>query len=304
MSAEQMAPEAGEASQLRRLLHAAGYRLTDTEHGLLAWRFEDRRAVLLVSSERDLATAARELPSDAAHRTILCVGELTEESRSTAAELGVELLRPDTLGPALGELLLLPPGGAPLTPIHPSTPLEPPVAVLPTGQTIVRPRLTREDAERIAGGPSSRFTLRLLPYFVAPYRVRLPPSAGGSPSIREDLVAVNGLSGVSSVWGAGQRELVAEIPSPFQKLQAVLTEAAARAQAEEYLRHHYTVGVDRTEQHEGALVIERRRVAPPPEDLRIGPFALLQFPFWYVEGADGRVVIDAVTGNRIAGEIG
>jgi hypothetical protein len=299
-----MAPEAGEASQLRRLLHAAGYRLSDTERGLLAWRFEDRRAVLLVSSELDLSSAARELPSDAAHRTILCAGEPTEEARSAAAELGVELLRPDTLGQALGELLLLPLGGAPVSPVHPSTPLEPPVAVLPTGQTIVRPRIGREDAERIAGGTGARLTLRLLPYYVAPYRVRLPPPSGGSPVIREDLVAVNGLSGVSSVWGAGQRELVAEISTPFQQLEPVLSEAAARAQAEEYLRHHHTVGVDRTEQHEGALVIERRRVAPPPEDLRIGPLALLQVPFWYFEGADGRVILDAVTGNRVASESG
>lgn len=299
-----MVGPAGESSQLRRLLLAAGYRLTDTERGLLAWRFEDRRAILIASSELDVGPAARELPADAAHRTILCTGEPAEEARSAASELGVELLWPDTLGPALGEILLLSPGGAPLTPPHPSTPLEAPVAVLPAGESLVRPRLSREDAERIAGGSSARFTLRLLPFFVAAYRVRLPPSSSEAPTVREDLVAVNGVSGLTSIWSPGQRELVAEISLPAQKLEPVLTEPAARAQAEEYLRHHHTVGVDRTEQHEGALVIERRRVAPPPEDLRIGPFALLQVPFWYVESSEGRVVIDAVTGSRIGTDPG
>ncbi|MCI4334679.1 MAG: hypothetical protein L3K04_03505 [Thermoplasmata archaeon] len=293
-----MVPQAAELSQLRRLFLAAGYRLSDNDRGLLAWRFEDRRAVLLLAPDQPLVEAARELPADAAHRTLLCLTEPGEEVRGLAAQLGVELLLPEMLGPALGELLLRPIGTTAPEPTHPSTPLEAPVGVFPTSETVVRPRLSREDAERIAGPGGSRCTLRLLPFFVAAYRVRSPsPPRDGSP-VREELVAVNGLTGEGFVWNLGQRELVAEIPPPFQKLEAVLNESQARAHADEFLRHRHTIGVDHTEQHEGALVIERRRVAPGPEDLRIGPFALLHVPYWYVEGPEGRVVVDAVTGTR------
>ncbi|MCI4363876.1 MAG: hypothetical protein L3K13_06205 [Thermoplasmata archaeon] len=293
-----MAPGSPETPQLRRLLAAAGYRLSDNDHGLLAWRFEDRRGILIVAPGVPLAEAAAELPADAAHRTLLLSAELGEEARALASELGVELLVPDTLGSALGELLFLPPGPALAEPTPSSEPLEPPVAVLPTGDSVVRPRLGREEAEQIAGTAGTHLTLRLIPFYVAAYRVRAPATRRGPGEVREELVAVNALSGRPTVWNPGQRELVAEIPPPFQRLDSAITEAVARARAEEFLRRRHTVGLDHTEQHEGALVVERRRVPPGPGDLRIGPFALLHVPFWYIEGAEGRVILDAVTGAR------
>ncbi|MCI4345753.1 MAG: hypothetical protein L3K07_03240 [Thermoplasmata archaeon] len=293
-----MAPGSSEAPQLRRLLSAAGYRLSDNEHGLLAWRFEDRRGILIVAPGVSLADAAGELPTDAAHRTLLVSTELGEESRALASELGVELLVPDTLGSALGELLLLSPGPAPAESPPSSEPLEPPVAVLPTGDSVVRPRLSREEAEQIAGAAGTHLTLRLVPFFVAAYRVRPPATRRGPGEVREELVAVNALSGRPTIWSPGQRELVAEIPQPFQWVDSAITEAIARSRAEEFLRRRHTVGLDHTEQHEGALVVERRRVPPGPDDLRIGPFALLHVPFWYVEGSEGRIILDAVTGAR------
>jgi hypothetical protein len=293
-----MAPGTPEVPQLRRLLAAAGYRLTDNPHGLLAWRFEDRRALLVVAAGMPLAEAATELPADAAYRTLLVSTEVGEEARALASELGVELLVPDTLGSALGELLFIPPGPAPSERSSPSVPLEPPVAVLPTGDSVVRPRLSREEAEQIAGTTGTHLTLRLVPFYVAAYRVR-PPSTRREPAeVREELVAVNALTGRPTVWSQGQRELVAEIPPPFQRLDPTFPEGIARTRAEEYLRRRHTVGLDHTEQHEGALVVERRRVPPGPDDLRIGPFALLHVPFWYIEGAEGRVILDAVTGAR------
>ena len=56
--------------------------------------------------------------------------------------------------------------------------------------------------------------------------------------------------------------------------------------------------VEHTEQHGGALVIETRRMLPSTDYLRLGPMALLYVPFWYAEGSEGRVVLDAVTGRR------
>jgi hypothetical protein len=30
----------------------------------------------------------------------------------------------------------------------------------------------------------------------------------------------------------------------------------------------------------------------------MGPSVLVHVPYWYIEGADGRIVLDAVTGRR------
>jgi hypothetical protein len=77
-----------------------------------------------------------------------------------------------------------------------------------------------------------------------------------------------------------------------------LGESQAISLATDAVRHHHTVDVEHTEQHGGALVIETRRILPSANDLKLGAMALLYVPYWYAEGAEGRVVLDAVTGRR------
>jgi hypothetical protein len=288
--------------QLRRLLVAARYRVEDTSLGLVAYRSLDRRAVAIVApgtSPLDLEPA---FPVDAVQRTLVYPEEPGPAARGAAAEHGIEVLVPETLGPALGELLLLPelslgPAEREGSESAPG-PLETPIATFPPGERLVRPRLGRPEAELLAGVEGFRYTLRLVPYYVAPYRVREPVAPGRAGATREYLVAVHGLSGRVEVWEGGDRELAAELAEPHERLEPIVADERARELAERRLRERHTVSVDHTEQHGGALVIERRRVPPGPEDLKIGSFALLHVPFWYVEGADGRVVIDAVSGAR------
>jgi hypothetical protein len=288
--------------QLRRLLTAARYRVEDSSVGLLAYRAVDRRAVVIVPGPTSPLEVERELPTDSVHRTIVYAEEPGPAARGAAAEHGLEILIPDTLGSALGELLLLP--ELTLGPSERSgaeasrEPLETPIATFPPGERLVRPRLGRNEAELLAGVEGFRYTLRLVPYYVAPYRVREPAGHGRAGATREYLVAVHGISGRVEVWEAGDRELSGELNEPHERLEPMVPDERARAAAEAKLRERHTVLVDHTEQHGGALVIERRRVPPASEDLRIGAFALLLVPFWYVEGADGRVIIDAVSGAR------
>ena len=175
--------------------------------------------------------------------------------------------------------------------------------MLPEGELSIRPRLDRSDAQTIAGVDGLRFSLRLVPFFVAPYRVRVATAQGvpGPPS--DHLVAVNALSGRVEVWEGQERELSTETLEAANKLPPVLTEEMASAAAEETLRRRHTVSVDHTEQHGGTIIIERRRVAPGLADLRIGAPVLVHVPYWYGEGAEGRVVLNAVTGaRRLSGE--
>ena len=296
-----MEPEEREP-QLRRLLVAARYRVEDTSLGLVAYRPVDRRGVAIVGPGTSPLDVEPAFPHDAVQRTLVYPEEPGPAARGAAAEHGLEILVPETLGSALGEILLLP--ELALGPTErageesAATPRETPIASFPPGERIVRPRLGRSEAELLAGVEGFRYTLRLVPYYVAPYRVREPAAHGRAGATREFLVAVHGLHGRGEGWDAGDRELAGELVEPHERREPTGEDERARELAEQRLRERHTVSVDHTEQHGGALVIERRRVPPGTDDLKIGAFALLHVPFWYVEGADGRVVIDAVSGAR------
>ncbi len=278
---------------------AAGYHLEDRPHGLRAIRRADRSAVFIAAPGAPLAEVSEDLPPDFVRRTLVFAEDPGEAVRGEAATYGLEVLIPDTLGPALGEILLL---GAPVLSgeVEPAGPVTAPPLAFADRERTVRPRLGREEAERIAGVEGFRYTLRLVPFYVFPYRVRTPAPHGGAGTVTDHLAAVSALSGRVEFWENRDPEFVADLEEPHQRLEPSTTEETARRRADEAVRRRHTVNVDHSEQHDGALVIERRKVPPGPDDLQFGPAVLLHVPYWYVESAEGRVVLDAVTGNRLA----
>lgn len=282
------------------MFEAAGYRVELRTEVLTAVRSRDHRAVLFVGATRSPGEVEAHFPADAVHRAIVYDSDPGPVARADAADRGIEVLDPSTLGSALGELLLPSPidPGPTVEETAPTGPLEPPFVITQDGGRIVRPRIGRAEAEALAGADEPRYTLRLVPYFVAAYRVRPASAHGGPQSVVRQLVAVNAVSRRAEVWADGDRELVGEVDVPHERLAPQLTESQAFSIATEAVRRIHTVHVDHTEQHGGALVIESRRIPPASQDIRLGPFALLFVPFWYAEGSDGRVVLDAVTGRR------
>ncbi len=295
-----MVPAPDRSSALfRRLLAAAGYQLEDRPLGLRALRRTDRRALLVARGAPSPGEVVADLPPDYVRRTAVYEDDPGPEVRAAAAGLGLEVLGPDTLGSALGELLLPGPGDDRTLATRADTvPLGSPILVYPGRERTIRPRLGRAEAERLAGVEGFRLTLRLVPFYIFPYRVRIIAAHGGSGPISDHVAAVSGLSGQVEFWENREPDLVAELPEPHQRLDPTLAEAGARHRAEEAIRLRHTVSVDHTEQHGGALIIERRRVPPGPADVQVGSAVLWHVPFWYVEGPEGRVVLDAVTGLR------
>lgn len=287
-------------SVLGKLLEVAGYHLDVRADALLAVRGRDRRAVVVLSVARSPMDVERLFPTESLHRTIVYDDEPGETARTVAAERGIEILDPSTLGPGLGELLLLPPAEVELSPVDADAagPLEPPFAIAPDSERTVRPRIGRSEAETLAGVDGPRYTLRLVPFFVAAYRVRPAAPDGGQGTVVRNLVAVNAVTRRAEIWGDEERELIGDLTEPHQRLSPQLEESQVAPIALDAIRRHHTVHVDHTEQHQGALVIETRRVPPTSDDIRLGPFVLLYVPHWYAEGAQGRVVLDAVTGRR------
>jgi hypothetical protein len=290
-------PPAPPAPVLLRLLTAAGYRIQIRGGASVAVRLRDRRAVILAPAHRSPAELEPLFPPDAVHRTILYDDDPGSVARDRAAERNIEVLEPSTLGPALGEILLPTPPPSETTGGPPPS-LEAPFAVLPEGNRVVRPRIGRTEAELLVGADGPRFALRLVPYFVAPYRVRPASPYGETGRVLDRTVAVHGVSGAAEIWEEADRELVEDLEVPHQFVPPEVSSAQAAGFALDAIRRHHTIHVDHTEQHGGALVIETRRVPPAADDIRIGPLQLIYLPFWYAEGPQGRLVLDAVTGRR------
>jgi len=287
------------SSILGRLLSAAGYHLSVRNGATVAVRSRDHRAVIIAPVSRSPVDVERLFPGDAVHRTVVYDDEPGPAARASAAQLGIEIVEPSTLGPALGELLL---PSALDVPALPSPEMD--VAELDDpfpvarGERIVRPRIGRTEAESLVGLDGPRYTLRLVPHFVAAYRVRSATADGGIGPVYHRLVAVNATTRRAEIWEEGVRELVPEIEEPHQRLSPQLSESLAHPIAVDTVRREHTVRVDHTEQLGGALVIESRRVPPAIDDVRLSPFVLLYVPYWYAEGSGGRIVLDAVTGVR------
>ena len=290
---------ASSPSILRRLLLSAGYRLEDLAGETVAVRATDHRAVIIASPGRSPSVLEPLFPPSAVHRTIVYDDRPGDRARELAAERGIELLDPSTLGPGLGELLLpsvlVPGSGAP--PSTDEDPLERPFPPVAAGASTVRPRIDRREAQAIAGLAGARYTLRLVPFHVAAYRVRAVAPDGSPGPVHQGLVAVNATTRRAELWSEGARDLVSEVEGPAERLPPQLPEAGARPIAIEAVRREHTVRVDHTEQHAGAIVVESRRVPPPVANVRLGPFSLIFVPYWYAETAEGRRVLDAVSGR-------
>ena len=286
------------SSVLVRLLTAAGYRVEHRADVAVATRLRDRRAVVIASAARSPVEVEGLFPVDAIHRTLVYDDDPGPAARAVAGDRAIEVLDPSSLGSALGELLLPPVLGTAETDADEG--METPFALLPEGARIVRPRVGRAEAEILAGVDGPRFTLRLVPYYVAPYRVRPASPSGARGATLDRTVAVQAVSRRAEVWEEGDRELVAELDVPHQYIAPRIGLQEAAGIALDAIRRYHVVHVDHTEQHGGALVIETRRVPPSTDDIRLGPLQLVYLPHWYAESPEGRVVLDAVTGRRTA----
>ncbi len=295
-----MVPLIPRSSTLVRLLEAAGYRLEARAGVTIAVRSRDHRSVVIAPTARPPAEIERLFPVDSVRRTIVYDDDPGPNTRGLAADHGIEVLDPTTLGPALGEMLLPSPSDADAALDASEDPgfFDLPFPMVRPGDRTIRPRIGRAEAEALSGIDHPRYTLRLVPYYVAAYHVRPASVDGGRGAVLHRVVAVNAANRRAEVWEEGERELVGEVPEPHQRLSPQFAESVATPLAIEAIRREHTVRVDHSEQHGGALVIETRRVPPSADDVRLGPFVLLYVPHWYAEGAEGRVVIDAVTGRR------
>ena len=139
--------------------------------------------------------------------------------------------------------------------------------------------------------------LELVPHWAFKYEI-------SHPILKEErggFVMVNAVTGTARQW---EQEAVSTtgITVPHKRVEPVLDEDDAASAAKELIVELETVEVESVEESGGAVVTERKRFVPDPEDIALEPLGLLYMPFWCMEGTEGAMILNATTGEVVQKE--
>jgi hypothetical protein len=164
----------------------------------------------------------------------------------------------------------------------------------------VPPRVTEDEALIAAEDvvfEADEARLELLPFHVFDYACRL--EGDGAARDEDDRVWVSAQSG--AVVEAPQDDLVEDPGRPNERFQGELGARRAADRAEEDLLASLGRREELREDHSETAVIERVRLEPNPDTLALEHLGKAYAPRWRVEGTDGTVFVDALTGDLVSG---
>ncbi|PSG95947.1 hypothetical protein BRD56_13045 [Thermoplasmatales archaeon SW_10_69_26] len=164
--------------------------------------------------------------------------------------------------------------------------------------TTIEPQVDRDEALREAEEAlfeADDARLELLPFRVYRYQARLV----GDGAEREDegRVWVSTQSGAVVRAPAGDR--VAELDQPHERFDGSMSGDETQAAAREHLLDSLERRDERRQDYNESAVIERVQLEPDPEALAVDRLGKAYAPRWRVEGPDGTVFVDAVTGEVV-----
>jgi len=221
-----------------------------------------------------------------------------EVGRMVVAELDV---REGKAGEGVLEHLLSgepgPPGGGD------ALPEENAVVEFSDPEVMIAPRITQERLkplirDRLEG--AFRFDLQLVPYYCFVYTCEVDGRAG-APERRVGVILVNAITGETREWP--RKEGPVKLDDAHVRMEPSLDEAAALKQARERALSLNT-RVFHMKQERGPVTVYEKKTLRPGEDaLKMTHKGLVFLPVWGVEGSNGALMVDALTGSIIKEEL-
>ncbi|MEM2870299.1 MAG: hypothetical protein QW379_07780 [Thermoplasmata archaeon] len=180
---------------------------------------------------------------------------------------------------------------------------ETPPITMAGGEAMVRPRVTLEEARRLAGellDCAFRFDLRFMPYYCFSYSVDAKNS--DLPGHRSaGVVLVNGMSGEASEWRG--REPLSPMSEDVPRLEPAIEQSRAEDRARDRVVELSTRVIHTKREKKNVTIYEKKTVRPSPEAVRLEFRGLLYLPVWCIEGSDGAIVLDALEGGVLRREL-
>lgn len=200
-----------------------------------------------------------------------------------------------TLATLLGNLPLQGPDG-----IGRSVPLI--LEMADVGEAVITPKIDKNKATIISRSIEGyKFELTMVPHFLFYYKCVVEDSEKQTGDIQTGIAAVNGTSGDVELW-THTFETVENVEIPHIKMEPTMNADDAQQQATKGVFQLFTREVDVVREDSNVTVFEKIKTQPREDSIEVLPKGLVYNPYWRIEGTDGKMTIDAVTGKIITHE--
>jgi len=164
-------------------------------------------------------------------------------------------------------------------------------------EKIILPEISREEAKiksKDIGG--FRCEMRLLPYYLVEYKTEVIKEGDYNTQEVSGFIAVNAISKQYEIWKSSfktttdlnEKYSILQSDISDQKIMDIVKKAIIKERTEEI---EETVVEDST-----ATIIEKVKIRPIEDTIQINILNKYYMPLWYVEGVNGRKIINAVSG--------
>ncbi len=168
------------------------------------------------------------------------------------------------------------------------------------GERIVRPIIEISDVKEISRQTVSGFRhrLELVPHYVYSYTCDLYMD-GNKLASEKGTLSVNALTRRVENWNE-TLEIVYALELNHRRLEPALDAGDAKKLSKQAIvrMHSYEKEIIREEGH--VTVMEKKKVAPKEEEVKLEDKGIFYIPVWCVEGVHGVMIINASTGKVVS----
>ena len=166
-----------------------------------------------------------------------------------------------------------------------------------TSEKIIKPEISSKEAKiksRDIGG--FRCEMKLLPYYLVEYRTEVIKEGDYNTQEVSGFIAVNAISKQYEVWKRSF-ETLTDLNEKYTTLQADISEKRIKEIVKKAIIKERTEEIEETVVEDStATIIEKIRIKPIEDTIKIDIVGKYYMPLWYVEGVNGSKIINAVSG--------
>lgn len=161
---------------------------------------------------------------------------------------------------------------------------------------ILLPKILKDKAEMIAKKfvhPIS-YELNLVPYYIYDYQCEFIISEG-SIEKTAGTIGINGVTKFGELWF--NFNFAKDLEIPYKKINPNFDINTFGQIAKKQIIELNTRSIESTKDSESVVIVEKKKIRPKPENIKIEARGMVYLPLWIIEGPDGKVVLDAINGE-------
>jgi len=173
------------------------------------------------------------------------------------------------------------------------------------GEQVIKPQFTKERALAVSEWMSGvyKVEMHLIPHYAFFYTCSVVADEENVP-VRD----ISGIITVDAVYGGARRwpsglETVSDADINGTKLEPQIGEERALKEAYQTIIEAHTEEVEEVHDKGNVTIYEKRHLRPEESSIQITQKQMVYLPAWYIEGSEGRLLLDAVTGQTLMEEV-